>query len=62
MVFMKKRTISAIILLIIMISCFILHSKLFALLMGIMAIIGFNEIFNIKFKIKSTNVNIIRIL
>jgi len=62
MVFMKQRTISAIILLTLMIGCFILHSKLFGLLMGILAIIGFNEIFNIKFKSKSKRVIIIKLL
>lgn len=62
MVCMKQRTISAIILLLVMIGCFILHSKLFGLLIGIAAIIGFNEFFNIKYTSKNKKMRTIRML
>jgi phosphatidate cytidylyltransferase len=47
---MKQRTIGAIILLLILISCLIINSKLFGLVMMIIAILGFNEFFNIKYE------------
>lgn len=46
---MKKRTISAIILLIILIGSFIINSNLFGLIMILLSLIGFNEIFTIKY-------------
>lgn len=46
---MKQRTISAIILMLILISCLAISSKLFGLLMIIIAILGFNEFFDIKY-------------
>ena len=48
MVDMKKRTISALVLLVILISSLIVSSKVFAFVMAICAVIGFNEFFNIK--------------
>ena len=56
---MKKRTISAIILLAILISCLVISSSLFGLLMIIVAVMGFNEFFNIKFNNKK-ELNIIK--
>ena len=47
---MKQRTISAIILLIILISALVISSSLFGILMAIFAVIGFNELFQVKFK------------
>lgn len=46
---MKKRTIGAIILLIILIGSFVVNSKLFGLIMILLSLIGFNEIFTIKY-------------
>lgn len=46
---MKKRTISAIIMLIILIGSFIINSKLFGLIMILLSLVGFNEIFTIKY-------------
>ena len=50
---MKKRTISAIILLIILIGSLIINSKLFGLVMMGVAILGFNEFFDIKYQNKN---------
>lgn len=47
---MKKRTISAIILLTILIASLVISSKLFGLVILALSILGFNEIFNIKYK------------
>ena len=49
---MKQRTISAIILLLILVGSLIINVKLFNLAIVIAAIMGFNEIFNIKYKNK----------
>lgn len=49
---MKQRTISAIILLLILVGSLIINVKLFNLAILVAAIIGFNEIFNIKYKKK----------
>ena len=46
---MKQRTISAIILLAILIGCLIISTKLFGFVMMIIAILGFNEFFDIKY-------------
>ena len=46
---MKQRTISGIVLLIILIGSLIINSRLFGIVMLICAVIGFNEIFNIKY-------------
>lgn len=46
---MKQRTISAIILLAILIGCLVTSSRLFGILMLVVSIIGFNEFFDIKF-------------
>ena len=59
---MKQRTISAIILMIILISCLVINSKLFGLVMLFFGIIGFNEFFDIKYKDKSKELRIIKIL
>ena len=63
MVDMKKRTISALVLLVILISSLIVSSKVFAFVMAICAVIGFNEFFNINIsryriaeKLKADNV------
>lgn len=50
MVFMKQRTISAVILLAILIFCLIVSSKLFGVIMLLISILGFNEFFDIKYK------------
>lgn len=59
---MKQRTISAIILLIILISCLVISSKAFGIVMQIIAIIGFNEFFNIKYKDKLKELRLIKLL
>lgn len=58
---MKKRTISAIILMALLISTFVISSKLFGILMLIFSLIGFNEFFDIKFKNKSKDKRIFMI-
>ena len=58
---MKQRTISAIILMFILIGCMAISSKLFGLLMLITAIIGFNEFFDIKYE-KKKQLGIIKLL
>ena len=46
---MKQRTISAIFLMLILIGCMAISSKLFGLLMLLVTILGFNEFFDIKY-------------
>ena len=59
---MKQRTIGAIILLLILISCLIISSKLFGLVMMIIAILGFNEFFNIKYEDNLNKLKFIKLL
>lgn len=59
---MKQRTIGAIILLLILISCLIISSKLFGLVMMIIAILGFNEFFNIKYESNLKKLKFIKLL
>ena len=59
---MKQRTIGAIILLLILISCLIISSKLFGLVMMIISIIGFNEFFNIKYEDNLKKLKVIKLL
>lgn len=59
---MKKRTISAIILLIILISSLLISSKLFGIVMTIISVLGFNEFFDIKYKEKKIELRYIRLL
>ena len=47
---MKQRVISSIVMLILLVGCLIISSKVFGILMQIIAILGFNEFFNIKYK------------
>ena len=58
---MKQRTISGIILLIVLIGSLVISSQLFAILMTGAAVIGFNEFFTVKFG-KNNELNIIKIL
>ena len=46
---MKQRTIGAIIILLILISCLVISSKLFGIVMLIVGILGFREFFEIKY-------------
>ena len=46
---MKQRTISAIVLLIVMIGSILISSKLFGILMLVFSVIGFKEFFDIIF-------------
>ena len=59
---MKQRTISAIILLMIMIGSLVVSSKLFGIVMLIFSIIGFKEFFDIRYNEKNKKLNLIRIL
>lgn len=59
---MKTRTISGIILLIILIGSLLISSKLFGILMLITAILGFNEFFLIKYKNKNKELKYIKLL
>ena len=49
MVNMKQRTISAIILLILLVGSLVISSKLFGIVMLLVAVLGFNEFFDIKY-------------
>ena len=62
MVYMKQRTISAIILLIILVGSLVISSELFGIVMLITSIIGFNEFFNIKYSDRNKKLDIIKIL
>ena len=59
---MKQRTISAIILLTILIGSLVISSKLFGIVMLLVAILGFNEFFDIKYHEESKKLRLIRIL
>ena len=59
---MKQRTISAFILLLIMVLSIVINSKLFGLLMLIFSVIGFNEFFDIKYKADNKKMNLIKII
>ena len=61
MVDMKQRTISAIVLLIILIGSLVISSKLFGIVMLLLAILGFNEFFDIKYKDGDRRLNTIRV-
>ena len=52
---MKERTISAIILLLIMIGSIVISSKLFGILMLIFSIMGYREFFDIRYDKKISN-------
>ena len=59
---MTKRTISAIILLIVLIGSMAISSKLFGIVMLITSILGFNEFFDIKYKSNSKELKYIKLL
>ena len=59
---MKERTISVIILLILMIGSMIIDSKLFGILMLIFSVLGFLEFFNIRYSEKNKKLDLIRIV
>ncbi len=61
---MKKRTISAIILMALLIGTFVISSKLFGILMLILSLIGFSEFFDVKFrrKVKDKRIFMIKLL
>lgn len=59
---MKERTISAIILLSIMIGSILIDSKLFGILILLFSVLGFNEFFDIKYSNKNKKLDLIKIL
>ena len=59
---MKESTISAIILLAIMIGSIVIDSKLFGILMLIFSVMGFIEFFDIRYKDKNKKLNLIKII
>ena len=59
---MKQRTISAIILLIIMIGSILINSKLFGVLMLLFSVIGYKEFFDIRYNEKNKKLNLIKLL
>lgn len=59
---MKQRTISAIILLIIMIGSIVISSKLFGILMLIFSVMGFKEFFDIRYSERNKKLDLIRII
>ena len=59
---MKERTMSAIVLLLILISCLVISSKLFGIVMMIIAILGFREFFSIKYNDNIKKLRLIEIL
>ena len=58
---MKQRTISAIILLAIMIGSILIDSKIFGILMLLFGVVGFNEFFNIRYDKKEKKLNLIKL-
>lgn len=59
---MKQRTISAIVLLMLMIGSMLINSKLFGILMLLFAIMGFSEFFDIRYEVKDKKMNLIRLI
>ncbi len=59
---MKERVFSAIIILLILIGSLVISSKLFGLVMLIVSIMGFNELFNIKYEDNLKKMKIIKML
>lgn len=59
---LKKRTFSAMVLLLILVVSLIISSKLFSLIMLLCAIIGFNELFTVKYKKRIKELDVIKIL
>jgi phosphatidate cytidylyltransferase len=59
---MKERTISAIILLAIMIGSMLIDSKIFGILMLIFSIIGYKEFFDVRYNEKNKKLNLIKLL
>ena len=59
---MKQRTISAIMLLIIMIGSIVISSKLFGILMLIFSVMGFKEFFDIRYNERNKKLDLIRII
>ena len=59
---MKERTISAIILLAIMIGSIVIDSKIFGILMLIFSVMGFLEFFNIRYNDKNRKLDLIKII
>ena len=58
---MKQRSISAVILLVIMIGSIIISSKLFGVLMLIFSVIGYREFFDIRYDKKNKKLDLIRV-
>lgn len=59
---MKKRTISAVFLMLLLIGSFIINSKLFCVLMLMLSLIGFKEFFDIKYKDNNKKIRLIKYL
>lgn len=59
---MKQRTISAIVLLMLMIGSMLISSKLFGFLMLIFAVMGFREFFDVRYREKDKKLNLIRLI
>ena len=59
---MKQRTISAIILLAIMVVSILINSKLFGILMLLFSVIGYREFFDIRYNEKNKKLNLIKLL
>lgn len=59
---MKKRTISAIILLFVMIGSILISSKLFGILMLLFSILGFREFFDIKYSKNNDKLGLIKVI
>jgi len=59
---MKKRSFSAVILLVVLIGSILIGYKAFGIVMAIAAMIGFRELVNIKYGEKSKKIEIIKLL
>ena len=59
---MKKRTLSSIVLLLLLIVPLVISSKLFAGVMAIIAILGFRELINIKYGNNESNIEFIKFI
>lgn len=59
---MKKRTLSAIVLLFVMIGSILISSKLFGILMLLFSILGFREFFDIKYSKNNDKLGLIKVI
>ena len=59
---MKKRTISAVVLLLILVGSILINYRVFGIVMLVFSILGFRELVSIKYGDKSKNIEIVKLI